>query len=100
MPKNPILEVYKGKKIRYNNVLLIRVTISEYKNLIDMQEATGLSTRKIIGLSSTPCFKCTGTSVNHFNKDGDEVFVKRGYLSQNLPEKDSGKNRFQHAKKD
>lgn len=83
---NPIVEVYKGVVIRQSNPYKWRIPAPLYKFLVLESERTGLPISKILAYSSKPCERCIGTDVIAFNKDGDEVKVKRGILSRHIPE--------------
>lgn len=82
MPKNnDFIEIYKGVKIRKSNVIRIRVGERKFKELIDEVEKTKLSIPKIIWYSGKPCNHCKGVCVIVFNKNDDQVSIKRGILS-------------------
>jgi len=57
-----------------------------FKILILESERTGLPISKILAFSSKPCERCSTVDVIAFNKDGDEVKIKRGILSRHMPE--------------
>lgn len=79
---NPIInENYKGKVIRRYNTLYLRLNQFEMKKFIDMQNDTKLTFRELIEYSSEPCQQCKDVSVHVFNKEGDQVSVPRGLLS-------------------
>jgi hypothetical protein len=86
MAKNPIVEVYKGVPIRQCNVYRFRMSAVVYKMLILESERTGLPISKILAYSSKPCERCSTVDVIAFNKDGDEVKIKRGIMSRHIPE--------------
>jgi uncharacterized protein YcbX len=83
---NPVVEVYKGIKIRQCNPYQLRLSAVMFKILILESERTGLPISKILAFSSKPCERCSTTEVVAFNKDGDEVKIKRGILSRHMPE--------------
>jgi hypothetical protein len=83
---NPVVEVYKGITIRQSNVYQLRMGAVMFKTLILESERTGLPISKILAFSSKPCDKCTMVDVIAFNKDGDEVRVKKGILFRHMPE--------------
>jgi hypothetical protein len=83
---NPIVEVYKGVNIRQCNRFQIRLSAVVFKTLILESERTGFPISKILALSSKPCDRCVGMDMIAFNKDGDEVKIKRGILSRHIPE--------------
>lgn len=68
-----------------------------FKRLIIESEETGLPISKILAYSSKPCEKCVNTNVVAFNREGDQVNVKRGILSQHMPEH-TGTSIIQQAK--
>lgn len=86
MPKSPIVEIYNGIPIRENNRYVIRMGAVMFKTLILESERTGFPISKILAYSSKPCDRCSMTDVIAFNKDGDEVKIKRGILSRHIPE--------------
>lgn len=83
---NPVVEIYKGITIRQCNQYQIRLSAVMFKTLILESERTGLPISKILAFSSKPCDRCVGTDVVTFNKEGEEVKVKRGILSRHIPE--------------
>lgn len=82
---NPVIEIYKGHKIRKFHRIDMRLDITSVKQLIDIMESTGLSPRIIFGLSSKPCDCCRNIKVTTYNKDGDLVEIDRGLLSKRIP---------------
>jgi uncharacterized protein YcbX len=86
MANNPVVEVYKGVVIRQSNLYKFRMSSTLYKMLILESERTGLPISKILAYSSKPCERCLTTDVVAFNKEGDEVKIKRGILSRHIPE--------------
>ena len=84
--ENPIVEIYKGITIRQCNPYQIRLSSVLFKTLILESERTGLPISKILAFSSKPCEKCTSIDVITYNKEGDEVKIKRGILSRHMPE--------------
>ena len=83
---NPVVEIYKGVTIRQCNPYQLRLSAVMFKLLILESERTGMPISKILSLSSKPCERCAGVDVVAFNKDGDEVKIKRGILSRHMPE--------------
>jgi hypothetical protein len=81
---NPVVEIYKGKTIRIHNTIKIRVDQITLKKIIDVQDETNLSVRKILSYSSTPCEKCKLELVRVITDDG-EVRIERGILSKRIP---------------
>lgn len=86
MANNPIVEVYKGVAIRQCNTYRFRMSAAVYKMLVLESERTGLPISKILAYSSKPCERCSTVDVIAFNKDGDEVKIKRGIMSRHIPE--------------
>jgi hypothetical protein len=84
--KNPVVEVYKGINIRKCNRYVFKMGAPMFKRLIIESEETGLPISKILAYSSRPCDRCVGIDVVAFNKVGDEVKIRRGILSQHIPE--------------
>jgi hypothetical protein len=83
---NPVVEVYNGVVIRKYNPYQLRFTSAMYKILILESERTGLPISKILTISSRPCERCSVTDVVTFNKEGEQVKIKRGILSRHSPE--------------
>jgi hypothetical protein len=92
----PVLEIYKGIKIRQCNVVVLKFSAAKYKYLILESERTGLPMSKILAYSSRPCERCTQIEVVAFNKEGDEVKIKRGILSS-IMSQNSGTSIIQQA---
>ena len=87
MPKdNPIVEVYKGITIRKSNIYKHRLSAIVFKILILESERTGLPISKILAYSGKPCERCSSIDVVVFNKQDEEVRIKRGILSRHIPE--------------
>lgn len=84
--KNPVVEVYKGIQIRENNRYVFRMGPVMFKTLILESERTGFPISKILAYSSKPCDRCSMTDIIIFNKEGEEVKLKRGILSRHIPE--------------
>lgn len=93
---NPVIEIYKGMEVKTTNLVTLKLSPIEFKELIDIEIDTGLSLRKIIGYSSRPCEKCKGTSVVVFDKDDKELRIRRGFLSNRIPT-NSGINRVKQT---
>ncbi len=79
-----ILYIYKDVPVRKHNYVKLRVDEITFKEIIDLEVETGLSQRKILGYSASPCKCCENTSVNVFIND-KEVKIKRGILSRRIP---------------
>ena len=79
-----ILYEYKGTPVRRHNIVKFRVDEITFKEIIDIELETGLSQRKIIAYSATPCKCCENSSVIAFVND-KEVKIKRGILSKRIP---------------
>lgn len=88
--QNPVIEHYKGKKIRKYNTIFIRVNQFEMKQFIDLKE-DGFSERKIMEISGRPCEHCKGVEIVVMNKKKNKkISIKRGMLCKNsltAPEK-------------
>lgn len=98
-PNNPVVEVYQGIPIRRSNVIQLRVGSVLFKTLILESERTDLPISKILAFSSKPCERCLCVDVVAFNKEGEEVKIKRGILSRHIPEGNGISIIKQHAKK-
>ena len=99
--KNPIIEYCHGKPIRKYNFIIFRADPATYKQLLEIQFSTGLSSRQIIGYSSMPCKCCNETFVNVYTDQHGEVKIKRGFLSKRIPVgSGTGKNIFSDEKSD
>lgn len=83
---NPVLEVYKGIKIRKSNIFQYRMDAILYKTLILESERTGLPISKILAFSSKPCERCSQIDIIVYDKNDDEVRIKKGILYNNMPE--------------
>lgn len=80
-----ILYEYKGTPVRRHNIVKFRVDEITFKEIIDLEQETGLSQRKILAYSATPgCEKCANSPVKVFI-NGKEVQIKRGILSKRIP---------------
>lgn len=86
MANNPIVEVYNGVTIKQNNRYVYRMGAVLFKTLLLESERTGLPISKILAYSSKPCERCPMTDAIAYNKEGDEVKIKRGILSRHIPE--------------
>jgi DNA polymerase elongation subunit (family B) len=83
--KNPVVEVYKGINIRKCNRYVFKFGPVMFKRLIIESEETGLPISKILIHSSRPCERCIGVDVITYNREGEQIKVKRGLLSQHIP---------------
>ncbi len=79
-----ILYEYKGTPVRRHNIVKFRVDEITYKEIIDLEKETGLSQRKILSYSATPCKCCENSPVIAYIND-KEVRIKRGILSKRIP---------------
>lgn len=79
---NPIVEIYKGVEIKKSNYVLLRFTSTMYKYLVLESERTSLPITQILTVSSKPCEACSKIDVIAYNKDDEEVSIKRGILSR------------------
>lgn len=78
--KNPVLYTYKGIKIRRCNRIVLRFGEVSLKKIIDVVDETGLSIQKVLAHSGKPCDRCKNISVIVFDKEGNELKIKRGIL--------------------
>lgn len=83
---SPVVEIYKGVKIREINVITFKVSAPIFKFFVLESERTNLPITKLLSHSSKPCERCILTDVIAFNGCGEEVSVKRGMLSRHIPE--------------
>ena len=81
-----VVEVYKGVKIREMNVINLKVSAPIFKFFVLEAERTGLPITKLLAYSGKPCEKCANIEVIAFNKEGEEIKIKRGMLSRHIPE--------------
>lgn len=94
---NPVIEIYKGRPIRNNNTILLRVDQITLKKIIDIQDTTGLSIRKILSYSSAPCDRCSMQPVTVYNDTG-ELKIERGILSKRIPASSQGNKKRSYEK--
>lgn len=87
-----VLYEYMGVKVRRHNIIHLRVDEITYKKIIDIERETGLSIRKILGYSATPCKCCETSPVIAFNH-GKEIRIERGIFSKRIPVSFSNKKR-------
>lgn len=64
-PENPIIEEYRGRKIRQHPIVYLRVSIPEMKRFIDAQVDSGLSAMQAIREKKLLCIECKDP---HFKK--------------------------------
>lgn len=95
---NPLVEIFEGIEIRRYNRIEFKVDAKTFKEILTLQ-LSGLSVRKILGYSSKPCIKCESIDVITYNREGDEVKIKRGLLSKRIPTTHCGKNKIEHHAK-
>lgn len=88
---NPIQYYHRGLPIRKYNSIHLRIDEITYKELIDAEHDTGLSLRKILSHSSTPCERCINTYVIVLTDNG-AVKIKRGIFSKRLPTSDGNRS--------
>ena len=99
MPKQEeIVEIYKGVAIRKSNQVKFRLNAWKFRELIDLVEQTDFSIPKIISISNQPCEPCKGGYIIVSGKDGKEVKIKRGLLSD-YTLMNSGTNIIQQKKR-
>lgn len=90
---NPVVEVFKGIEIKRFNRIVFKVDPKTFKEILELQDK-GLSIRKILGHSATPCKHCESIDVITYNREDEEVKVKRGMLSKRIPTTHCGKNKL------
>jgi hypothetical protein len=93
---NPLQEIFHGVKIKRYNTITFKVDAKTLKEIIVLQ-AQGMSTRKILGYSSTPCKHCENVSVIAYNREDEEVKIPRGILSKRIPTTHCGHNKVEIA---
>lgn len=84
---NPLIEVYKGVPIYKYNQIQIRVDSETKKQMIDLVESTGLSSKEILGYSSKPCVHCKGIYVTAHNSKDKGATIPRGILFEDWKKK-------------
>jgi hypothetical protein len=80
--KNDVIEIYKGVPIRYSNVIRIRTSATEFKNIIDIVYSTDLCISDIVKAASQPCLRCVGMEVMTINSSDKEVKVPKGLFKE------------------
>lgn len=93
---NPVLYQYKGVNIRKLNRVTLKLSEHHFKKIIDEVDNTGLSIHKVLAYSGKPCEKCMGTEVTAYDKNDNEIKVKKGLL--HIPE-NNGINIIENSKK-
>ena len=83
---NPVVEVYKGIKIRRYNTCNLKFSSAMFKMLILESERTGIPITKLLIFSSKPCEACVNTDIIVYNQEDEAVKIKRGLLSRHHPE--------------
>lgn len=78
--ENPIIGTYKGVSYRHCNRVVLKFGIAAYKKIIDEVDKSGLSIQKVLAYSGKPCDRCKDIEVTFFDKEDNEVKVKRGIL--------------------
>lgn len=96
---NPVVETFEGIEIRRYNRIVFKVDAQTYKEIIQVELDTKLSTRKILGHSSKPCKHCENTTIIAFNRDDEEVKIPRGILSKRIPTTHCGNTKTEHHAK-
>lgn len=92
---NPVIEIYKGVKIRKQNRIKILLNQTEFKELLDYVVSTSLSVKRVLALSGTPCERCKGIDILCYDECGNSHKIKRGILKQ--PHQSSGLTIIKHA---
>jgi len=91
---NPVLQVYKGIKIRKVNRVELQLPEPVFKRLIDAADESGMSIHKVLYYSGRPCERCD-PEIRVYDAEGKPHVIKKGIL--NLPES-NGINIIQKAK--
>ncbi len=94
MSGNPVLYQHKKVNVRRCNKVVLLFGEVAFKKMIDEVDKTGLSIHKILAYSGKPCERCKGTEVVIFDKNDNEVKIKKGLL--HIPE-NNGTNIIQKA---
>lgn len=94
--QSPVVEIYKGIKIRKCNKVKFTFSAAAYKHLLLESERTDMPITKVLIHSSKPCDRCLLIDVIAFNKEGQEFKIKRGILSRHIPE-DNGRSIIKQA---
>jgi len=77
---NPVLEIFKGVKIRKWNTVELQLRDYAYKKLLNEVDSSGLSIQKVLAYSGQPCERCKGVDVQFLDKDGNLKKIKKGIL--------------------
>jgi len=96
--KSPVVEVYKGIPVRHSNIIIIRTSPTEFKNIIDIVASTNLCVSDVVRISSRPCLKCAGIEITTINSKDEEVKVPKG-LFKETKSKWSGVNLLNQSEK-
>jgi hypothetical protein len=83
--KNGVIEIYRGVPVKKYESITIRIDSLTKKRLIDLQQDTGLSERKIICYSSKPCAKCADQFVIVFDNQDKQHKIPKGLISKVIP---------------
>lgn len=81
---NPVIEIYKDRKIYTYNQIVLRVSPEALKKIIDGVEETGLSIVQLLAHSSKPCDCCRNKPVNTLDSNSNPVQVNRGLLYESI----------------
>lgn len=84
--QNQVVEIYKGVKIRKCNRVVLKLGVSAFKKILDEVDKTNLSIGKVLAYSGKPCDKCKNTCTVAYDKDGERLEIKKGLLSNHIPE--------------
>jgi hypothetical protein len=88
--KNPVLKVINGVSIRKYNYPSIMFNDSEYEDLVNQSQETGLSISQIISLRSRPCQKC-GCDNTTITIKKEHPSYKRIETGSNIIQRNNGK---------
>jgi hypothetical protein len=78
---NPVVEVYRGQKIRKYNTIILRVSQFELKRFIDAKQDLDLEVREFLEYTGSPCESCKCLEV-YIHKDGTTQKIQRGFLKR------------------
>jgi hypothetical protein len=76
---NPVVEIYRGRKIRKYNTIIFRVSQFEFKRFIDAKQDLDLDARTFLEYVGSPCEACKNLDVFVY-KDNKPEKIRRGFL--------------------
>lgn len=77
---NPIVGTYKDRVMRKYPIIFLRVSQSEWKKFIDLQDKFNLSEREVLELMSKPCPCSKDINSTSHDDDGKVIEIPRGIL--------------------